>query len=36
MRRVFVEGMRCGLDHPVVRPVFVASLLSMSLMIFGF
>src|SRR5881628_34477 len=36
MRRVFVEGMRYGLEHPVVRPVMLASLVSMSFMIFGF
>jgi len=36
MRRVFVEGMRYGLSHPVVRPVMLASLVSMSFMIFGF
>ena len=36
MRRVFVEGMRYGLHHPVVRPVMLASLVSMSFMIFGF
>src|SRR5256712_243392 len=28
MRRVFVEGMRYGLEHPVVRPVMLASLVS--------
>src|SRR5207245_3620389 len=33
---VFVEGMRYGLEHPVVRPVMLASLVSMSFMIFGF
>jgi len=36
MRRVFVEGMEYGLHHPVVRPVMLASLVSMSFMIFGF
>lgn len=36
MRRVFGEGLRYGLHHPVVRPVMVASLVSMSFMIFGF
>jgi MFS family permease len=36
MRKVFVEGMRYGLHHPVVRPVMLASLVSMSFMIFGF
>jgi MFS family permease len=36
MRRVFVEGLRYGLTHPVVRPVMLASLVSMSFMIFGF
>lgn len=36
MRRVFVEGMRYGLSHPVVRPVMLASLVSMSFLIFGF
>jgi MFS family permease len=36
MRRVFVEGLQYGLGHPVVRPVMVASLVSMSFMIFGF
>ncbi|HEU5262300.1 MAG TPA: MFS transporter [Gemmatimonadales bacterium] len=36
MRRVFVEGMEYGLSHPVVRPVMLASLVSMSFMIFGF
>jgi MFS family permease len=36
LRRVFVEGMRYGLKHPVVRPVMLASLVSMSFMIFGF
>lgn len=36
MRRVFVEGLRYGLSHPVVRPVMLASLVSMSFMIFGF
>jgi len=36
MRRVFVEGMRYGLQHDVVRPVMLASLVGMSFMIFGF
>jgi MFS family permease len=36
MRRVFVEGMRFGLGHPVVRPVMLASLVNMTFMIFGF
>ncbi len=36
MRRVFVAGMEYGLRHPVVRPVMLASLVSMSFMIFGF
>ena len=36
MRRVFVEGMRNGLHHPVVRPVMLGSLVSVSFMIFGF
>ena len=36
MRRVFVEGLKFGLDHPVVRPVMLASLVGMSFMIFGF
>ena len=36
LRRVFVEGLRYGLEHPVVRPVMLASLVSMSFMIFGF
>ena len=36
LRRVFVEGMRYGLGHPVIRPVMFASLVSMSFMIFGF
>jgi len=36
MRRVFVEGTRYGLEHPVVRPVMLASLVSMGFMIFGF
>jgi MFS family permease len=36
MRRVFVRGMEYGLRHPVVRPVMLASLVSMSFMIFGF
>ena len=36
MRRVFVQGMEYGLRHPVVRPVMLASLVSVSFMIFGF
>ena len=36
LRRVFVEGLRYGLEHAVVRPVMLASLVSMSFMIFGF
>jgi MFS family permease len=36
MRRVFVEGMRYGLRHPVVRPLMLASVVSMSFLIFGF
>ena len=36
MRRVFAEGLTYGLRHPVVRPVMLASLVSMSFMIFGF
>jgi MFS family permease len=36
MRRIFVEGLRYGLHHPVVRPVMIASLVSMSFMVFGF
>ena len=36
LRRVFVEGLDYGLHHPVVRPVMLASLVSMSFMIFGF
>jgi len=36
LQRVFVEGLRYGLSHPVVRPVMLASLVSMSFMIFGF
>ncbi len=36
LRRVFVEGLRYGLSNPVVRPVMLASLVSMSFMIFGF
>src|SRR5437016_12305455 len=36
MRRVFVAGMRYGLHHPVVRPLMLGSLVSMSFMIFGF
>jgi MFS family permease len=36
MRRVFVEGLTFGLGNPVIRPVMLASLVSMSFMIFGF
>jgi hypothetical protein len=36
MRRVFGEGLRYGLSSPVLRPVMLASLVSMSFMIFGF
>jgi MFS family permease len=36
MRRVFVEGVRYGLHHRIVRPVMLASLVNMSFMIFGF
>jgi MFS family permease len=36
MRRVFVEGMQYGLRHPVVRPLMLASVVSMSFLIFGF
>src|SRR3989441_10844824 len=36
LRRVFVEGLSYGLHNPVVRPVMLASLVSMSFMIFGF
>jgi MFS family permease len=36
MRRVFVEGLRYGLSSPVLRPVMLASLVSMSFMFFGF
>ena len=36
MRKVFGEGLRYGLHHPVVRPVMLASLVWMSFMIFGF
>ena len=36
MRRVFLEGMRYAASHGVVRPVMLASLVSMSFMIFGF
>jgi len=36
MRRVLIEGLSYGLKHPVVRPVMLASLVSMSFMIFGF
>src|SRR3989442_6144138 len=36
LRRVFVEGLTYGLHNRVVRPVMLASLVSMSFMIFGF
>jgi len=36
LRRVFVEGLSYGLRNPVIRPVMLASLVSMSFMIFGF
>ena len=36
MRRVFGEGLEVGLRSPVLRPVMLASLVSMSFMIFGF
>src|SRR5256885_11232063 len=36
MRKVFGEGLKYGLHHPVVRPVMLASLVWMSFMIFGF
>ncbi len=36
MRRVFVEGLDYGLHHRVVRPVMLASLVTMTFMIFGF
>ncbi len=36
MRRVFLDGMRYGLSHGVVRPVMLASLVNMSFLIFGF
>ncbi|PYP50924.1 MAG: MFS transporter [Gemmatimonadetes bacterium] len=36
LRRVFVAGLRYGLRSPVLRPVMLASLVSMSFMIFGF
>ena len=36
LRRVFIEGMRYGLHHRVVRPVMLASCVNMSFMIFGF
>jgi MFS family permease len=36
MRRVFGEGLRYGLSSPVLRPVMLASLVSMSFMMFGF
>jgi MFS family permease len=36
MRRVFVEGMDYGLHHPVVRPVMLTSLVTMTFLIFGF
>jgi MFS family permease len=36
MRRVFGEGLKYGLRSPVLRPAMLASLVSMSFMIFGF
>ena len=36
LRRVFVEGLTYGLSNPVIRPVMIASLVSMSFMIFGY
>jgi MFS family permease len=36
MRRVFVEGMNAGFHNPVVRPVMLASLVTMTFMIFGY
>src|SRR5207244_3244110 len=36
MRRVFVEGLRYGVHHPVVRPVLLGSLVTMTFMIFGY
>src|SRR3989442_2973728 len=36
LRRVFVDGLSYGLSNPVIRPVMLASLVSMSFMIFGF
>src|SRR5207244_10666669 len=36
LRRVFVEGLHYGLKSRVLRPVMLASLVSMSFMIFGF
>src|SRR5256885_7899873 len=36
MRKVFGEGLKYGLHHPVVRPVMLASLVWMSFLIFGF
>src|SRR5207247_77447 len=36
LRRVFIEGLSYGLSNPVIRPVMLASLVSMSFMIFGF
>jgi MFS family permease len=36
LRRVFVEGLQYGMRHRVVRPIMLASLVSMSFMIFGF
>ncbi|MGH7646092.1 MAG: MFS transporter [Gemmatimonadales bacterium] len=36
MRRVFLDGMRYGLSHRVLRPVMLASLVNMSFLIFGF
>src|SRR5207249_4719377 len=36
MRRAFVEGLRYGVHHPVVRPVMLGSLVTMTFMIFGY
>src|SRR2546425_4749946 len=36
MRRVFVEGLRYGVHHPVIRPVMLGSLVTMTFMIFGY
>src|SRR5207245_7402995 len=36
LRRVFVEGLRYGIHHPVVRPVMLGSLVTMTFMIFGY